>query len=44
MRKAIRSTRAVWLQAALMLQSDRPETRLDLVDSMLIDPLDLVIL
>jgi ADP-heptose:LPS heptosyltransferase len=43
MRKAIRSTRAVWLQAALMLQSDRPETRLYLVDSMLIDPLDLVI-
>ncbi|KLU23025.1 hypothetical protein EOS_27590 [Caballeronia mineralivorans PML1(12)] len=31
------------LQAALRLQSDRPETGLDLVDSMLIDPLDLVI-
>jgi tetratricopeptide (TPR) repeat protein len=27
--------RAVWLQAAMMLQSDRPETGLDLVDSML---------
>src|SRR5471032_2128573 len=27
--------RAVWLQAALMLQSDRPETGLDLIDAML---------
>jgi tetratricopeptide (TPR) repeat protein len=27
--------RAVWLQAAMMLQSDQPETGLDLVDSML---------
>ena len=27
--------RAVWLQAAMLLQSDRPETGLDLVDSML---------
>src|SRR5471032_523988 len=26
--------RAVWLQPAMMLQSDQPETRLDLVDSM----------
>ncbi len=27
--------RAVWLQAAMMLQADRPETGFDLIDSML---------